>query len=1106
MGRLLKPLSSLALWISVCAAYGVTPAPSSSVDRAPNGRARVTDTYATLPLTFEENRGQADPEARFVARGPGYKISLTGREAILILEKGRGAEAIVRMLLAGAKRDPRVRGENLLSTRTNYFIGNDPERWRTGVPHYGRVRYEDVYPGIDLLHYGKQRQLEYDFLISPGADPRNIRLEFRGVDAWRVDENGNLVLKTDGGELVQHKPIAYQETGGERKLIEADYELSLARLGSAKRTVGFRLGRYDNEKELIIDPVLTYSTYLGGSDHEDSPRIAVDSSGNAYITGSTLSADFPTLNPIQPGNAGNDDMFISKLNPTGTGLVYSTYVGGSNNDQANGIALDGAGNAYVVGTTGSTNFPTQNPLQFANAGSADVFVLKLNAAGSALVYSTYLGGSGLDRGLDIAVDSTGNAYLTGDTFSTNFPTVNPVQPANGGGGGTDAFMTKLNAAGSTLVYSTYLGGSGSEVGQGLAVDGAGSAYAVGNTQSANFPTANAFQPVFGGGAFITDAFLTKLNAAGDAFVYSTYLGGSGNDGATDVALDGASAIVVGFTGSPNFPVQNAFQPVKAGGNDAFVTKFAAAGDTLVFSTHFGGSGDDAAGGVAVAGPGSGAVSDILVAGGTESNDILLVSPFQSTNAGGSPPRDALFFRLELNGTLKASSYLGGNGIDDAHRIAVDPLGNSYLTGVTRSSNFPTTVGAFQTTLRTLNKLDAFVTKISEPTGPQNQPPVNSVPGPQTLSQQTGFLVFDAAHANVISISDPDAGSNQVRVTVEAANGTLTLGATTGLTFLSGDGDKDATMVFGGTIPNINNALNGLVFHASSDFSGTASLTITTNDQGNTGAGGPLSDTDTVSITVTPSADVSLSASHSPDPVDVGGTWVYTAVVTNNGPSPATGVVLTVAADVTLLAPPSSTQGSCIASVGFVTCNLGTLVRGASATVTIAGAFVKPGYFKTVGQVSLSEPDPNRSNNLAVDDTNVSGGEGYYFVDPFRAYDTREDSAPSGAGTGRLALQSSNPLSAGEERRFSIVGLVGVPTTATAVAVNVTVTQPTAEGFLALYPGGGSFPGVSTINYRPGQTRANNAIVLLGPAGDITVACGQASGTVHVILDVVGYFE
>jgi hypothetical protein len=425
---------------------------------------------------------------------------------------------------------------------------------------------------------------------------------------------------------------------------------------------------------------LMYSTYVGGSGDDYGTHIAVDTAGNAYITGATSSTNFPTADPLQPTLGGRQDAFVMKLSASGTALVYSTYLGGSDSDVGNGIAVDAAGSAYVTGWTFSTDFPTADPLQPASGGDIDVFVAKLNAEGSALVYSTYLGGYCLDGGQGIAVDAAGNAYVTGRTCSSDFPTANPLQPAYGGGF-ADAFVAKVDAAGSALVYSTYLGGRDLDQGLGIAVDAGGHAQVTRWVWSNDFPTVHALQPAHGGG--LSDAFVAQVDAEGSALVYSTYLGGNGLDGGWGIAADAAgNAYVTGATYSTNFPTQNPLQDTC--GNcpsftDAFLTKLAADGSTLLYSTYLGGSHHDGGQGLAVDAEGN-----AYVTGQTASTDFPTVNPLQPANGGGS---DAFVAKVDGEGlALLYSTYLGGGAFDGGAGVAVDAEGSAYVTGTTSSGN------------------------------------------------------------------------------------------------------------------------------------------------------------------------------------------------------------------------------------------------------------------------------------------------------------------------------------------------------------------------------------------------------------------------------------
>src|SRR3989338_2936540 len=446
------------------------------------------EEFGRLPLRFEVNQGQADPRVRFLSRGRGLRLFLAGDETVLAPD-GR-PDAAFRLRLAGASAAPEISGLDRLPGESHYLIGNDPRAWRTHVPAYARVRYREVYPGIDLVFHGDQDVLEFDFEVAPGADPGVIRMAFKGMDRLRLDPAGNLVIETAAGEIVQRAPVLYQDVDGRRRPVEGRYALK------RRGRVGFEVGEYDRGRPLVIDPALIYSTYLGGSGSDYAKGIAVDSTGSAYVTGQTNSTNFPLSNARQPGyGGGTNDVFIVKLDPAGTSLVYSTYLGGSSLDRGMAIEVDAGGSVLVTGATYSPHLPVAGPLQPYRNG--DAFVARLTPDGSGLVYSTFLGGTGNnEEGRDIVLDGQGNAYVAGMTNSTDFPRVAPFQSVYGGGN-SDAFVARLNAAGTALGYSTYLGGAADDVANGVAVDSQGNAYVTGRTSSSNFPIANAFRPAFG---------------------------------------------------------------------------------------------------------------------------------------------------------------------------------------------------------------------------------------------------------------------------------------------------------------------------------------------------------------------------------------------------------------------------------------------------------------------------------------------------------------------------------------------------------------------------------------------------------------------------------
>lgn len=668
--------------------------------------ARLKDSYSRIPLSFEANYGQADKNVRFISRGSGYSLALTPTTFSLAVanplnknEESRASASVLHATLLGGNAVAKLTGIERLLTKTNYFIGSDPRKWKTNVPSYAKVKYSRVYPGIDLVFYGNQNLLEYDFIVSPGADPGVIALGFEGLTDMRVDEKGDLILRMDAGEIRQSRPVVYQQIDNTRRIIPASY------LIKGKKQIAFQIASYDRSKPLIIDPTLAFSTFLGGSGSDRGDGIAVDSEGNAYITGSTTSTNFPVtpgaFQTAKAGFAGLEDAFVTKMNSTGTALIYSTYFGGSNRDIGNDIALDGAGNAYITGLTDSGDLPT-TPGAFrttpVGSDEFDAFAMKLNATGTALVYSTYLGpiiGSG------IAVDSGGNAYITGQANGDYPTTPGAFQPISGGN--SEAFVTKLNPTGTALVWSTFLGGSGFDFATDIAIDTGGNAYVTGQAQ-AGFPvTPGAFQTVFNG---VSDAFVTKLNSTGTALVYSTFLGGSGIESGNGIAINSAgNAYVTGSTDSLNFPVTpGAVQSMKAASQDAFVTELSTAGNALAYSTYLGGDGSDFGSDIDVD-----AAGNATAVGLTGSTDFpTTADAIQSAYAGNN---DGFITRLNPTGTdLVFSSYLGGSNGDAAFAVSVDNAGSIYVTGPTSSADFPTTPGAFQT-LFGGGSSDAFVAKI-----------------------------------------------------------------------------------------------------------------------------------------------------------------------------------------------------------------------------------------------------------------------------------------------------------------------------------------------------------------------------------------------------------
>jgi hypothetical protein len=666
------------------------------------------------------NAGQLDARVRYSAESGGATFYFTTREAVLsFAAKTKGL--VLRLGFLDANPRPTIAGRTTQSGRVNYIIGNDPARWHTDLPTYGEVVYRDLWPHIDLLFHGENGQLTYEFLLRPGAHPQDIRLAYRGANRLSVDHDGNLIIHTSLGSITDTRPVTYHLIDGKRVQVASRFTLQ----GRTKTSYGFAVGAYDHSRDLIVDPGLAYSTFLGGTADDAGNGIAVDSCGQAYVTGNTYSADFPTTagaydrkyNGTGGFTFGGGDVFVTKLNTSGGALVYSTYLGGKFDEPIFGasIAIDSEDNAYVTGTTDSPDFPTTpGAFQSTLKGVENVFVTKLNKNGSNLIYSTYLGGSGQDDTdfySSIAVDSSGNAYVTGFTSSLDFPTTPSAYQTSNHGGSYDAFVTKLNSSGTALIYSTYLGGSADEGGLGIALDGDGRAVVTGYTHSPDFPTTtNAAQPLIGGGY---DAFVTKLNASGTALVYSTFLGGTLDDFAGSIATDWCgNAYVTGATLSPDFPITpNAFQMAPGGGYDAFVTKLNASGSTFAYSTYLGGLADEQGNSIAVDSAGQAHVT------GFTSSPNFPVTPdaFQPTNNGSY---DAFVTKLNGNGSgLVYSTYLGSTADEFGNGIALSRGGKVYVTGSTDSPNFPTTPGAYDTMYNGGTYTgDAFVTKLDVPAG------------------------------------------------------------------------------------------------------------------------------------------------------------------------------------------------------------------------------------------------------------------------------------------------------------------------------------------------------------------------------------------------------
>ncbi|RKX27401.1 MAG: hypothetical protein DRP45_01190, partial [Candidatus Zixiibacteriota bacterium] len=732
-------------------------------------RVQVTRNLTSMPLAFTENQGQWGEQALFRSNAGGATMWFTTEGAVYqftrrvpvgqdpcdpdnaksvsgykqpdlqtAFDRGRQTspsapdimahepdsveQLVIKANFVGANPNPTVHGQDMMEYKCNYFIGNDPNEWHTDVSNYESIVLEEVYPGIDLKYYGNGRQMEYDFIVSPGADFAQIEIEYEGARSLYVNDAGELVVETEWNSVTEHRPIVFQVIGDKRQSIEGEYVLT------DDNSFGFALSEeYDPQYPLIIDPMLSYSTFIGGSEDDFMDvRVGVDGSGNTVIAGGTYSTDFPTQGPLQGANAGSFDIFITKLNAAGDGLVFSTYLGGSSTEYGADVAIDSYGGICVTGSTESTDFPILNEYQSDQDGT-DAFVSKLNSSGNSIIYSTYLGGLGEDWGTCIAADSAGNAFVTG-TADLGFPTVNAYQSVLGGE--LDAFVTKFSPSGS-VVYSTFLGGADYDRGYGIDIDDAGSVYIAGMTESDDFPTLNAYQSTYVGGPpegwGEDDVFVTKLNASGSGLVYSTYLGGFGLDEAFGVAVDAQGhATVIGRTMATDFPIENPIQALHAGGStmwpyDAFVTKIDATGSDLVYSTYLGGNDIESGNDVAVDDGGT-----AYVVGQTCSSDFPTQNPYQATYEGGQiddPPieweiGDAFIAMIDPAGNeLVYSTYLGGAVGDASTGIDLDANGYMHVSGFTASTGFPTVSPLFGTNSGGYHGYDAFVARFAPDPGP-----------------------------------------------------------------------------------------------------------------------------------------------------------------------------------------------------------------------------------------------------------------------------------------------------------------------------------------------------------------------------------------------------
>jgi len=886
-----------------------------------------------LPLIFEPNQGQTDPQVRFLARGTGYGLFLSGDQAVLALGR-HSKNPVIRMKMAGSNPDALVSGDDQLPGKSNYLIGNDPVHWHRDIPQFARVRYRNVYPGIDLVYYGKQQQLEYDFEIAPYADPRKISFQFEGSAKPALDRSGDLVVAAGHEEIRLKAPRVYQAEGDSKQPVAGRFVMR------PDGKVGFVVASYDHSRSLVIDPVLAFSTYFGGSNDESCslitasptppsgcPAVALDASSNIYLAGSTTSVDFPitpqptTAPPpaaFQPAIATAPDVFVTKLNSAGTAIIFSTYLGGNGADTSAGVAVDSAFNVIVAGTTTSSNFPV-NSSAFqgtpASAG-AHAFVTKLDATGHSLLYSTYLSGNGVESARGLAVDFKDKIYVIGTTTSTNAPDATHSFPATLGAlqvaslGTSQFFVSKIDPVligFPSLVYSTYFGGgsplNGLTLGGGIAVDANANVYITGGTNfqhtgsaTTDFPIVNAYQgcldtpppttpptttPNCATNVTAPDAFIAKLNpaaASGSQLLYSSYLGGTGDDVGFGISVDsGLSAYITGSTSSTDFTLPTgttAFQGTNAGGTDAFVGKFGnpCTGSScttttvpLTYFTYLGGAGTDVGLSIAVD-----SLQGARVAGFTNSANFPV--PNNPVQAALSGLVDGFAARIDTTAASSLSlghygTYLGGSGNDYATSIATDAQGNSYVVGETGSPNFPT-ANPFQAALK--GGTDAFLSK---------------------LGPTIGLALTETVAPNPVGVG------NNVTFTYTISNqGDLTSGiiftdviSSVGATFVSANASPGQTNcpANGGTVTCTVGTING-------GAANTVTVVLTPTQAGSLSDGGRINVFGT-SVVVTPAPppavatvnDFSIAVSPATQTVVAGIPASYTVTVTPTGNIPDT---------------------------------------------------------------------------------------------------------------------------------------------------------------------------------------------------------------------------
>jgi len=1060
--------------------------------------ASVFAAYGKLPISFERNDGQFKQEVKYLAHGSGYTLFLTDHEAVLrlrgnakligsqhtspklVLAAGPASvpDSVVRISMANSNPAPQLDALDLQSGKTNYLIGNDPSRWRRGVPLYGRVKYRDVYPGVDAIYYGNQRQLETDFVVAPGARTGQIRLQIRGGDQLRLSQGGDLIITTAAGDLTLRRPVAYQESSdGTRREIAANFKLQ----GTDELAIG--LGKYDSTKPVVIDPVIVYSTYLGGANgpqkglaESSAAAVAVDGSGNAYVVGATDTSDFPTTSGVlQPTNSQNYEYaFVTKFNPTGSGLVYSTFLGGTNGNGASGIAIDSAGDAYVIGGTASSDFPLTNAPIVPNYPPGNTggtgFFAELDPNGASLLFSTYLGGNSQDGPGGIALDSNGNAYIAGYTSSTNFPLSHALQNTNnavgaGSQGANNAFLSRIDPTKSglaALVYSTYLGGPGVDGASAVAVDANFNAYIAGAGSSSDFPmgTNPGFQTSPGGAA---TAFVARIDTVNSVLVYSSFIGNSAVRNAETgncIAIDAnGNAYIGGQTFDMSFPVTTgAFEttfPGNSGIGTGFVAKFNTAAATgpasLVWATYLGG---------AISGDQPHAMTidslgNLYMTGETWSGEIpnnhypfTLGAP-ETTGVAGY--QNGFVTVMSNDGTsVPFSTYYGTGGPSENDNlglgIALDTVSppDIFIVGLTISQKFPTTAGAFQTSFNGF--IDAFLAELSP-----------------------------AAAQGVFATPTSLSFGNQAKGTTSASQAvTLT--------------------------NNTSNSLTGITFTFTgsnkSDFSQT-----------NTCPGSPPTLTSgtacTINVTFTPSTEQSESASLSIAYAGGSGS-PQTVTLTGTGTQPAPGVTLTpttgnfgslpkgtASSPQTFTLSNNSAASITITSPGITVtgANAADFVVQPTSTCPAVNGTLAASTTCMINIVFTPSTNGGESATLNVSDTDVSSPQTAALSGSGTAPSGTVTLAPSTLSFGNVNLNSTSPA--------QTATLSNTETTALTIT-SVTVTGPNAPDFAQTNTCGTSVAASGnctiSVKFTPTTTAAESATLTVTDSDSTSPQTTALSGT------------